>query len=131
MTRLSINTSKKFFVFQVFVYCSTKGVTGSIRAGDSICELKPKGSLSSLKEYRKKSCYILQDDRLNPLFTVAELMKFAADMKLGDTLTDKLKLSVVSTRHILKCIFLQFGLYSLSLWCKVHQKYLTVLLSSI
>ncbi|CAH0702557.1 unnamed protein product [Spodoptera exigua] len=75
---------------------STKGVTGSIRAGDSVCELKPKGSLNSLKAYRKKSCYILQDDRLNPLFTVAELMKFAADMKLGDTLTDKLKLSVIN-----------------------------------
>lgn len=129
MTRLSINTSKKFFVFQVFVCCRTKGVTGSIRAGDSICELKPKGSLSSLKEYRKKSCYILQDDRLNPLFTVAELMKFAADMKLGDTLTDKLKLSVVSTADIF--LSLQFGLYSLSLWCTVHQKYLTLLLSSI
>ncbi|XP_021201250.3 dnaJ homolog subfamily C member 10 [Helicoverpa armigera] len=75
---------------------ATNGVTGSIRAGDSVCELRPKSSLRSLKAYRKKSCYILQDDRLNPLFTVAELMKFAADMKLGDTLTDKLKLSVIA-----------------------------------
>lgn len=56
--------------------------------------------MRSLEAYRKKSCYILQDDRLNPLFTVAELMKFAADMKLGDTLTDKLKLSVVSLEQI-------------------------------
>ena len=57
--------------------------------------------MRELEAYRKKSCYILQDDRLNPLFTVAELMKFAADMKLGDTLTDKLKLSVVSWKIII------------------------------
>lgn len=74
----------------------TNGVTGTIQAGDSVCELNPNSSMRTLKAYRKKSCYILQNDRLNPLFTVAELMKFAADMKLGDTLTDKLKLGVVS-----------------------------------
>ncbi|XP_075974239.1 ATP-binding cassette sub-family G member 4-like [Anticarsia gemmatalis] len=75
---------------------STKGITGSIRAGDSLCELTPNSSMRTLKTYRKKSCYILQDDRLNPLFTVSELMKFAADMKLGDTLTEKLKMSVIT-----------------------------------
>ncbi|CAB3223857.1 unnamed protein product [Arctia plantaginis] len=75
---------------------STQGVTGRIRAGDSICELNSNNSMHSLKYYRKKSCYIMQDDRLNPLFTVIELMKFAADMKLGDTLTEKLKMSVIT-----------------------------------
>ncbi|CAH2076091.1 unnamed protein product, partial [Iphiclides podalirius] len=76
---------------------STHGVTGTIRGGNSVCVLDEKEkSTDSLKEYRKKSCYILQDDRLNPLFTVAELMKFAADMKLGYTLTEKLKRSVVA-----------------------------------
>ncbi|XP_028172051.1 dnaJ homolog subfamily C member 10-like [Ostrinia furnacalis] len=76
---------------------STNGVTGTIRGGDSICELdKRERSLSSLKAYRKKSCYILQDDRLNPLFTVAELMRFAADMKLGNTLNEELKTSVIN-----------------------------------
>ncbi|CAH2991377.1 unnamed protein product [Chilo suppressalis] len=76
---------------------STTGVSGTIRAGDSVCELgKRDRSLSSLKAYRKKSCYILQDERLNPLFTVKELMRFAADMKLGNTLPEKLKLSVIS-----------------------------------
>lgn len=76
---------------------STSGVTGTIRAGDSVCELaKRERSLRSLKAYRKKSCYILQDDRLNPLFTVSELMRFAADMKLGNTLPEKLKLTVIS-----------------------------------
>ncbi|XP_013178465.1 PREDICTED: ATP-binding cassette sub-family G member 4-like [Papilio xuthus] len=76
---------------------SVQGVTGTIRAGNSVCVLEEKAkSMDSLTAYRKKSCYILQDDRLNPLFTVAELMKFAADMKLGYTLTEKLKHSVVT-----------------------------------
>ncbi|KAG6463199.1 hypothetical protein O3G_MSEX013735 [Manduca sexta] len=76
---------------------STQGVTGTIRAGDSVCQFSNKSnSLHSLKEYRKKTCYILQDDRLNPLFTVNELMRFAADMKLGNTLADKLKQTVIS-----------------------------------
>ncbi|KAL4715548.1 hypothetical protein ACJJTC_009174 [Scirpophaga incertulas] len=76
---------------------STTGVTGTIRAGDSICKLdKRERSIHSLKSYRKKSCYILQDDRLNPLFTVRELMQFAADMKLGSNLSERLKTSVIS-----------------------------------
>ncbi|CAG9113377.1 unnamed protein product [Plutella xylostella] len=75
---------------------STAGVTGTIRAGDSVCELSDtRNALSSLKAYMKKSCYILQDDRLNPLFTVGELMKFAADLKLGETLTEKYKTTVI------------------------------------
>ncbi|XP_049867946.1 dnaJ homolog subfamily C member 10-like [Pectinophora gossypiella] len=76
-------------------FCTT-GVSGTISAGDSVCELGgKKTSLRSLQSYRKKSCYILQDDRLNPLFTVGELMKFAADMKLGHTFTEKLKYTVI------------------------------------
>ncbi|CAG4972309.1 unnamed protein product [Parnassius apollo] len=75
---------------------SVQGITGTIRAGNSVCVLEEKDkNTDSLKAYRKKSCYILQDDRLNPLFTVAELMKFAADMKLGYTLTEKMKNTVV------------------------------------
>ncbi|KAI5639924.1 ABC-2 type transporter domain-containing protein [Phthorimaea operculella] len=74
----------------------TTGVSGTISAGDAICRLGGKEtSLRSLKSYRKKSCYILQDDRLNPLFTVLELMKFAADMKLGHSFNEKLKLTVI------------------------------------
>lgn len=76
---------------------STKGVTGTIRGGEHVCEFgKDKNPAEALKKYRKKSCYILQDDRLDPLFTVAEHMKFAADMKLGNGLTDKIKQSVVN-----------------------------------
>ncbi|XP_045447743.1 dnaJ homolog subfamily C member 10-like [Melitaea cinxia] len=76
---------------------SIEGVKGIIRAGDSKCELgNSQSSQDCLKEYRKKSCYILQDDRLNPLFTVGELMQFAADLKLGNCITPKLKDSVIN-----------------------------------
>ncbi|XP_026330564.1 ATP-binding cassette sub-family G member 4-like, partial [Hyposmocoma kahamanoa] len=76
---------------------ATNGVSGTIRAGDKICVMDNKcNNLSSLKAYRRQSCYILQDDRLNPLFTVGELMKFAADMKLGHTFTEKMKTTVIN-----------------------------------
>ncbi|CAH2239250.1 jg21888 [Pararge aegeria aegeria] len=71
---------------------STRGLKGIIRAGDMVCEL---GSNKDSQEYRKRTSYILQDDRLNPLFTVAELMQFAADLKLGNTLNPKLKNTVI------------------------------------
>nr|XP_032514996.1 dnaJ homolog subfamily C member 10-like [Danaus plexippus plexippus] len=75
---------------------SLKGVTGVIRAGNSVCEFDSTNSYQTLNAYRKKSCYILQDDKLNPLFLVSEQMQFAADLKLGDTFTQKLKNSVIS-----------------------------------
>ncbi|GBP69634.1 ATP-binding cassette sub-family G member 4 [Eumeta japonica] len=76
---------------------AVKGVKGRIEAGDSICVLgKRHGSTRSLKEYRKKSCYILQEERLIPLFTVAELMRFAADLKLGSGATESVKQDVTT-----------------------------------
>lgn len=41
--------------------------------------------------YRKDSCYILQDDRLNPLFTVQEIMQIAAELKLGQSVSLSVK----------------------------------------
>ncbi|CAH0714230.1 unnamed protein product, partial [Brenthis ino] len=71
---------------------SIKGVQGKLRAGDIECELKKREVPTvTLQAYRKKSCYILQDDRLNPLFTVRELMQFATDLKLGNSLPKDLK----------------------------------------
>lgn len=41
--------------------------------------------------YRKDACYILQDDRLNPLFTVKEIMQMAAELKLGQSVNTQVK----------------------------------------
>ncbi|CAK1549454.1 unnamed protein product [Leptosia nina] len=72
------------------------GVKGTVRAGDAVCELRKNTSAASLRAYRKKSCYILQDDRLDPLFTVNELMNFAADLKLGNMVTNRIKTSIIA-----------------------------------
>ncbi|XP_053989854.1 ATP-binding cassette subfamily G member 4 [Hylaeus volcanicus] len=45
----------------------------------------------TLKEYRKQSCYIQQDDQLHPLFTVHEAMRMATDLKIGSSLSRKAK----------------------------------------
>lgn len=45
--------------------------------------------------YKKQACYILQDDQLNPLFTVNEVMTMAADLKLGYSLNSKGKQMVI------------------------------------
>lgn len=43
------------------------------------------------QNYRKASCYIQQDDRLHPLFSVMETMHMAADLKLGRSLSKEAK----------------------------------------
>ncbi|XP_041985806.1 ATP-binding cassette sub-family G member 4-like isoform X2 [Aricia agestis] len=73
---------------------SQEGVKGTIRAGDRVLKMGEKDE-QLFKEYRRMSCYILQDDRLNPMFTVNELMNFAVDLKLGSSLTEEFKQSVI------------------------------------
>ena len=45
----------------------------------------------SWKEYKKQSCYIQQDDHLQPLFTVWETMWMASNLKIGNSLSLKAK----------------------------------------
>ncbi|XP_018330203.1 ATP-binding cassette sub-family G member 1 isoform X2 [Agrilus planipennis] len=56
--------------------------------------IKSNGTLQSKKgadQYRKESCYILQDDQLQPYFTVTEAMNIAADLKVGYSISEKAK----------------------------------------
>jgi ABC-type multidrug transport system ATPase subunit/ABC-type multidrug transport system permease subunit len=50
-----------------------RGVKGSVNTN---------GTPRNLKAFRKSSCYITQDDRLQPLLTTSENMQIAADLKL-------------------------------------------------
>lgn len=50
------------------------GVTGSVYVN---------GRIRNLDTFRKMSCYITQDDRIQTLLTVLENMRLAADFKLG------------------------------------------------
>ena len=52
-----------------------------------------------LEEFKKSTCYITQDDRLQLLLTVFENMKVAADLKLGDNVTEAEKKSRVSSNN--------------------------------
>lgn len=52
------------------------GVTGAVYVN---------GRIRNLDAFRKMSCYITQEDRIQTLLTVLENMKIAADFKLGNT----------------------------------------------
>lgn len=44
------------------------------------------GRVRNLNTFRKMSCYITQEDRIQTLLTVLENMQIAADFKLGKTM---------------------------------------------
>ncbi|KAF5299606.1 hypothetical protein FQA39_LY11521 [Lamprigera yunnana] len=65
------------------------GMKGSIRSNGS--SVKKYGS----KQYKKESCYILQDDQLMPFFTVSEIMNMSASLKLADA-SEKMKEYIIT-----------------------------------
>ncbi|XP_002065683.2 ATP-binding cassette sub-family G member 4 [Drosophila willistoni] len=85
----------------------TTGVDGSILLN---------GRRRDLPSFRRMSCYITQDDRLQPLLTVNENMHIAADLKLGENVSYEEK----ETR--IEDILLLLGLYD-------HDQTLTMRLS--
>lgn len=54
------------------------------------------GRIRCLDSFRRMSCYITQDDRVQTLLTVLENMQIAADFKLGSTFKAHEKASRVS-----------------------------------
>lgn len=71
----------------VYVCLSLKGVRGDVNVN---------GAARQLDQFRRVSCYIQQDDRLQPLLTVGENMSVAADLKLSTDKSPKYKEAVVS-----------------------------------
>lgn len=67
------------------------------------------GFARDLNAFRKHSCYITQDDRLQPLLTVDENMHIAADLKLGPEVPKKEKEQIVSYRKITKNLLTKFN----------------------
>lgn len=58
------------------------------------------GRIRNLDSFRRVSCYITQEDRIQTLLTVQENMQIAADFKLGNTFKDHEKAARVSTHSI-------------------------------
>lgn len=86
------------------VCCSTNGVTGSVRVN---------GFERDIHQFRRQSCYIMQDDKVQPLLTVQEAMKVAANLKLGPEFSSRYKLERVSS---LICT----SQYPLYVWSNIH-----------
>ncbi|XP_015184714.1 PREDICTED: ATP-binding cassette sub-family G member 1-like isoform X2 [Polistes dominula] len=63
-----------------------QGATGSININ---------GIPRDLKEFKKCSCYIMQNDLIQPKLTVSESMHFAIDLKIGSKLTKKEKCAII------------------------------------
>lgn len=70
------------------------------------------GRVRNLNAFRKMSCYITQENRLQPLLTVLENMRLAADLKLGTNVKKYEKLARIE--DILTVLGLYEHQYTLS-----------------
>lgn len=61
------------------------------------------GRIRNLDQFRKMSCYIQQEDRLQMLLTVLENMRIAADLKLSTSIPQYEKETIV--RRFISYIF--------------------------
>ena len=66
---------------------SNSGVSGTVQTN---------GAPRNLRLFHKLSCYIMQDDLLQPRITVLEAMTIAAELKLGSELSARQKRLAVS-----------------------------------
>ncbi|XP_012062877.1 PREDICTED: ATP-binding cassette sub-family G member 1-like [Atta cephalotes] len=53
------------------------------------------GQLRNMREFKKISCYIMQNDLIQPNLTVFEAMSFAADLKLGRRKSKSQKCAII------------------------------------
>jgi ABC-type multidrug transport system ATPase subunit len=82
MSGLKLNSKKNFLTSR------TSGMNGSITIN---------GQERNLSQFRKLSCYIMQDNQLHANLTVEEAMYVASNLKLGKEMTKDEKQEVVSS----------------------------------
>lgn len=58
--------------------------------------LKINNQVRDEKLFRKLSCYIMQEDKIQPMLTLNEVMMFAAELKLSNGTLTKEKQMIVS-----------------------------------
>ncbi|KAJ8669379.1 hypothetical protein QAD02_000638 [Eretmocerus hayati] len=98
-----------------------RGVSGQFRSGELTAILGPSGAGKStllnvlagykcegaaglinvngqprdLKDFKRSSCYIMQEDLVQPKLSVIEAMRFAADLKLGGKVSQAAKFAII------------------------------------
>lgn len=89
-----------FFLFQY-----ENRATLCYRCTDIGGSININGQLRDLHEFKKMSCYIMQNDLIQPNLTVFEAMSFAADLKLGKKKSKSQKCAAVSKDLFYYCTY--------------------------